>query len=394
MFLASVLSLLSKPHAFSRWLRPVTTAGLICATAFGSGLVQASQTAVAEVNQLLERGKVNEAAQRVQSHLKKNSNDVQMRFLQGVIAAEQQKFDQAIQIFTALTQEYPGLPEPYNNLAVLYAAKGEERKATQVLEQAIRTNPSYATAHENLGDLYARMASDAYAKALQLDNNRKAIQPKLALIKQIFPGQGAPVVIAAATAAPASAPATAPAAASVPAPVPAPASTPAPASAPAPASTPAPASAPAPAASVSAAAPAAPEVQTTKATAAVAARPAATKDAADSQAIAAVEKSVLAWANAWEQQNMQAYYNAYSSRFEPQGSTLAAWKIERKERIVGKPAITVTVNDLKTSVQGERATASFRQYYASGGYKATTRKTLRLQREGDKWRITREETGR
>lgn len=380
MFLASVLSLLSKPHAFSRWLRPVTTAGLICATAFGSGLVQASQTAAAEVNQLLERGKVNEAAQRVQSHLKKNSNDVQMRFLQGVIAAEQQKFDQAIQIFTALTQEYPGLPEPYNNLAVLYAAKGEERKATQVLEQAIRTNPSYATAHENLGDLYARMASDAYAKALQLDNNRKAIQPKLALIKQIFPGQGAPVVIAAATAAPAATPAAAPTPVSVPAPAPVAAPASAPVSAPVSAPT------PAVAAPVATPAPAAPEVKTTKAVA---------KDAsADSQAIAAIEKSVLAWANAWEQQNMPAYYSAYSSRFEPQGSTLAAWKTERKERIVGKPAITVTVNDLKTSVQGERATASFRQYYASGGYKATTRKTLRLQREGDKWRITREETGR
>lgn len=376
MFLASVLSLLSKPHAFSRWLRPVTTAGLICATAFGSGLVQASQTAAAEVNQLLERGKVNEAAQRVQIHLKKNSNDVQMRFLQGVIAAEQQKFDQAIQIFTALTQEYPGLPEPYNNLAVLYAAKGEERKATQVLEQAIRTNPSYATAHENLGDLYARMASDAYAKALQLDNNRKAIQPKLALIKQIFPGQGAPVVIAAATATPAA----------TPAPTPAPVSMPAPAPVAAPASAPVSAPTPAVAAPVATPAPAAPEVKTTKAV--------AKEASADSQAIAAIEKSVLAWANAWEQQNMPAYYSAYSSRFEPQGSTLAAWKTERKERIVGKPAITVTVNDLKTSVQGERATASFRQYYASGGYKATTRKTLRLQREGDKWRITREETGR
>lgn len=384
MFLASVLSLLSKPHAFSRWLRPVTTAGLICATAFGSGLVQASQTAVGEVSQLLERGKVNEAAQRVQSHLKKNSNDVQMRFLQGVIAAEQQKIDQAIQIFTALTQEYPGLPEPYNNLAVLYAAKGEERKATQVLEQAIRTNPSYATAHENLGDLYARMASDAYAKALQLDNNRKAIQPKLALIKQIFPGQGAPVVIAAATAAPAATPAAAPTPVSVPVPAP----VPAPASASAPVSAPASVSAPTPAAvaPVATPAPAAPEVKTTKTV--------AKEASADSQAIAAIEKSVLAWANAWEQQNMPAYYNAYSSRFEPQGSTLAAWKTERKERIVGKPAITVTVSDLKTSVQGERATASFRQYYASGGYKATTRKTLRLQREGDKWRITREETGR
>jgi len=103
---------------------------------------------------------------------------------------------------------------------------------------------------------------------------------------------------------------------------------------------------------------------------------------------------VHAWANAWAQQNMTGYYAAYSSRFEPQGSTLAAWKTERKDRIVGKPQITVTVNDLKVNVQGERASASFRQYYASGGYKASTRKTLSMLREGDKWRITREETGR
>nr|WP_217451103.1 nuclear transport factor 2 family protein [Comamonas jiangduensis] len=111
-------------------------------------------------------------------------------------------------------------------------------------------------------------------------------------------------------------------------------------------------------------------------------------------AVAAVEKAVLAWAKAWEQQNMAAYYAAYSNHFDPQGGTLAAWKAERKDRIVGKPAITVEVRDLKVSVHGERATANFRQYYAAGSYKATTRKTLRLQQEGDKWRITREETGR
>ncbi len=91
---------------------------------------------------------------------------------------------------------------------------------------------------------------------------------------------------------------------------------------------------------------------------------------------------------------MAAYYAAYSNHFDPQGGTLAAWKAERKDRIVGKPAITVEVRDLKVSVHGERATANFRQYYAAGSYKATTRKTLRLQQEGDKWRITREETGR
>lgn len=373
MFLASVLSLIGKPPALRNLLRPVTAVGLVCASVFSSGLVHASPAAINEVNQLLERGKTNEAAQRIQSYLKQNGNDVQMRFLQGVVAAEQKKYDQAIQIFTALTQEYPSLPEPYNNLAVLHAAKGEERKATQVLEQAIRTNPSYATAHENLGDLYARMASDAYAKALQLDSNRPAVQPKLAIIKQIFPTQ------VAATNAPA---VSAPTVVAPPAPIKVEAT---PVVAPAPietiASKPIEAVPAAPAAkpAVTAAAPA-PKVDP--------------KPAVNTQAIAAVEKAVLGWAKAWEQQNMPAYYAAYSSRFDPQGPTLAAWKTDRKNRIVEKPAITVEIRDLKVHVQGDRAAANFRQFYASGGYKATTRKTLRMQYEGDKWRIIREETGR
>lgn len=92
---------------------------------------------------------------------------------------------------------------------------------------------------------------------------------------------------------------------------------------------------------------------------------------------------------------MSAYYAAYSHRFDPQDQTLAAWKTERKNRIVDKPAITVQVRDLKVDLRGDTATASFRQHYASGAYKATTRKTLRLQHEGgEKWRIIREETGR
>jgi colicin import membrane protein len=370
---------------------------MICALAFTVGSAWAQPSPTTEVAKLLEQGKLSEAAQRAQNHLKQNANDVQMRFLQGVIATEQRKYDQAIQIFTALTQDYPGLPEPYNNLAVVYAAKGEERKAAQVLEQAIRTNPSYATAHENLGDLYARMASDAYAKALQLDGSGKAMQPKLSLIKQIFP--------AAASTATAKATAIASAAPAVAAPVAAPA---------APARTPAekPVAAPTSAASapvvVTAAAPAAEakpapvakpaEPPKDKEAAKPAEQPVKAKETAqpDSQqhAVAAVEKAVLAWAKAWEQQNMAAYYAAYSNHFDPQGGTLAAWKAERKDRIVGKPAITVEVRDLKVSVHGERATANFRQYYAAGSYKATTRKTLRLQQEGDKWRITREETGR
>ncbi|MDH1378306.1 tetratricopeptide repeat protein [Comamonas aquatica] len=386
-----------------RWIRPVTAASLMCVMAAATPLAQAAAAPAAEVQQLVDQGKINDAAQRVQTLLKQSPQDVQLRFLQGVIAAEQQKYDQAIQVFTALTRDHPQLPEPYNNLAVLHAAKGEDRKAAQVLEQAIRTNPSYATAHENLGDLYARMAGDAYAKALQLDNNRKPAPPKLSLIKQIFPtsGTGAAVVAAAPAAAPRPA-AVEPKAPAAPAPTPAPAA-PAVAAAPAPAVTPAAAPAPAPA-RVAQAAPASPAPAATPP--APAAPAAAVVEKADKtekakegpsahqQAVDAVEKAVLAWAKAWEQQNINAYYAAYSPRFDPQGGTLAAWKQERKDRIVGRDAITVAVRNLKVTLDGDKAAASFQQYYASGSYKATTRKTLRMQREGNQWRIVREETGR
>lgn len=367
------------------------------------GGAHASPAAVDEVQQLMEKGQLSAAAQRVQAQLKKDSSDVQLRFLQAVIAAEQKKYDQAIRLFTALTQDHPTLPEPYNNLAVIYAFRGEDRKAVQVLEQAIRTNPSYATAHQNLGDVYARIANEAYAKALQLDNAQKAEKPKLTLISRI----ATPAATASTLPAPTAAAVTIVAAtAPVPTPVPAPA--PAPAPAPEPAPTPAPAApittTPAPAEPAATAAhPAAPAPEP---------KPAATpaKAAADSapehnarkaqaaeqerQAMKAVEKAVTAWASAWEQQNMTAYYAAYSNHFDPQGMSLSAWKAERKNRIVGKSAISVKISDLKITVNGDRASASFRQQYSSGGYRASTNKTLRMQNEGGKWRITREETGR
>ncbi|MEN5423990.1 tetratricopeptide repeat protein [Comamonas aquatica] len=370
-----------------RWIRPVTAASLMCVMAAAAPLAQAAATPAAEVQQLVDQGKINDAAQRVQTLLKQSPQDVQLRFLQGVIAAEQQKYDQAIQVFTALTRDHPQLPEPYNNLAVLHAAKGEDRKAAQVLEQAIRTNPSYATAHENLGDLYARMAGDAYAKALQLDNNRKPAPPKLSLIKQIFPtsGTGAAAVEPKAPAAPAPTPApAAPAQAAAPAPVVAPAAAPVPAPARVAQATPA-----SPAPAVTQPAPTAPAAAVVEK-----AEKAKEGPSAHQQAVDAVEKAVLAWAKAWEQQNINAYYAAYSPHFDPQGGTLAAWKQERKDRIVGRDAITVAVRNLKVTLDGDKAAASFQQYYASGSYKATTRKTLRMQREGNQWRIVREETGR
>src|SRR3990172_3862933 len=102
-----------------------------------------------------------------------------MRFLKGLILTEQSKSTEAISVFTKLTEDFPRLPEPYNNLAVLFAATNQYEKSRAALEMAIRTNPTYATAHENLGDVYAKLASQAHSKALQLDAGNTAVPPKL-----------------------------------------------------------------------------------------------------------------------------------------------------------------------------------------------------------------------
>lgn len=139
-----------------------------------------------DVNQLLRAGKHAEALNKADSYLATKPRDPQMRFLKGVILTEADRPADAIVTYVKLTEEYPELPEPFNNLAALYASQGQYDKARAALEMAIRTNPGYATAHENLGDVYAKLASQAYNKALQLDSNNASVRPKLAIIRELF----------------------------------------------------------------------------------------------------------------------------------------------------------------------------------------------------------------
>ena len=138
---------------------------------------------IQDANKLFKQGQLDQALSKVDTYLAAKPKDAQGRFLKGLIVNEQGKPMEAISIFTALTNDYPELPEPYNNLAVLYAGQGQYEKAKVALEMAIRTHPSYATAHENLGDIYAKMASQAYDRALQLDKSNADTRTKLALIQ-------------------------------------------------------------------------------------------------------------------------------------------------------------------------------------------------------------------
>jgi tetratricopeptide (TPR) repeat protein len=346
-----------------------------------SGMAHADD--YSDVNRMLRAGQLAEANAKVDQFLATKPRDAQMRFLKGVILTEQSKPADAISTFTKLTEDFPELPEPYNNLAVLYASQSQFDKARAALEMAIRTNPSYATAHENLGDVYAKLASQAYSKALQLDNTNTGVQPKLSLIRDLFAAPGSkstrPVAVAAAptpTPAPTVTPAPAPVAVAKPAP--------APVAPPAPVAV-APAPPAAPAATVKPAAPtAAPTPAPTPAPAPVAAN--------SGNASQEVSAAVQSWAAAWSAKNTSEYFSAYGKDFDASGGR-RTWEEERKKRILGKNKISVKLSDMAISINGNKAQAKFRQEYNADALAVSSRKTLDLVKAGDRWVIVKETAG-
>jgi Flp pilus assembly protein TadD len=172
------------PLPFSRFtLRSAVRITALLAAAWTSA---AQADVYGDVAQQLRDGKRAQALAAAQAYIAAKPTDPQMRFLLGVIQTESGSSEQAIQTFTRLTQEYPELPEPHNNLAVLLAGLGQFDRAREELEMAIRTNPDYATAHENLGDVYAKLASLAYARSLQIDKSNTVLAPKLGLLQQLL----------------------------------------------------------------------------------------------------------------------------------------------------------------------------------------------------------------
>src|SRR5438477_11393805 len=300
-----------------------------------------------DAQRLLKAGQREQALERVNRVLAAKSGDPQARFLKGLILTEQGNTKEAIDIFTKLTQDYPNLPEPYNNLAVIYASQGQYEKARASLEQSIRTHPSYATAYENLGDVYAKLASQAYGKALQLDASNTGAQNKLSLVRELVrEPAGKPGAVASAPAAPAAKETPPPAAPAV--------------------------------------AQKAPEKPA----------PAAAEKSAD--ASADVLKTVNEWAQAWSKRDVDGYLGYYAKDFKtPAGEAREEWEKSRRSRIAGAKTIQVAVDSAKVTMQGpEQASVSFRQTYRSDKLNTKSRKTLELVKADGRWLIREEKAGK
>ncbi len=110
---------------------------------------------------------------------------------------------------------------------------------------------------------------------------------------------------------------------------------------------------------------------------------------ADAQA--SVAKAVEAWANAWRTKNANAYLNAYSAKFKPEGMSKATWVQQRKQRVGANPAeITLTLDKLSIAADAKKATATFAQHYASGKYSDDVVKVLSFENLNGQWLIVKE----
>src|SRR5689334_1336945 len=156
-----------------------------CAFFFAVTAAQASSPGVDEAQALMAQGQYDQALERLDRQISAAPQDAEARFTRGLVLVRLNRNDDAAKTFSDLTRDYPQLPEPYNNLAVIYAQQGEYDKARDALEAALATHPSYPVAHENLGDIYAALSAAAYTRALSLDQNNAAVRAKLNLINQL-----------------------------------------------------------------------------------------------------------------------------------------------------------------------------------------------------------------
>ncbi|MDP2824541.1 MAG: tetratricopeptide repeat protein [Sulfuritalea sp.] len=324
--------------------------------------------ALQDISKQIKQGQHAQAMEQIDKYLVGKPKDAQGRFLKGILLTEMNKPNEAIAVFSRLTEDYPELPEPYNNLAVIYAQQKQYDKAKQALEMAIRTHPSYATAHENLGDIYARLASQAYDKALQIDSSNSSAQNKLALIRDLMstasrPGKASKPGVQVADTRPVEPVKLAEAAKPAPAPVVA-----------APAATPAPAPVAAPA-------------KPTEAP-----KPAPAKAAGDAND--EIARAIDLWAAAWSRKDVKAYLAAYASDFKtPAGESRSAWNAERQKRINKPGVIQVSYENLRVTVDGDSATVKFRQHYKSASLKTSSNKVLLMGKREGKWQILQERVG-
>ena len=291
-------------------------------------------TNLEEIKILLKNGKYSRAEKLVNESIIETPNNPEFLFYRGIIETNIGKNNEAIETFRNLTENFPELPEPFNNLAVLYAEKGQFKLAKDILERAIKTNPSYLTAHINLGDIYTKMASEAYNKALEIDKANNIAITKLSMITQLFNYQPNTKNT---------------------------------------------------------------EIKSTelkKTKEVKEAKEAKEIKQTKKELTKDISNAIEIWKTAWEDKNMKGYLASYAANFQyPNNMSRSDWEEYRSVRITSKKTIDISISNIKVKFENQKIIATFMQDYKSGKFNQISKKTLVFVNEDDKWVIFEETSG-
>ena len=342
----------------------LTLVFLPCQSYAESGLVQAQEALSNSKNEL--------AMRLLRKQIVVRPRDYQAWFLLGVAQARLQHFHPAIEAFRRVIELREDLAEPHNNLAVIYNELGDAKAAVMELELSLAKHPGSAVVEENMADLYVKLALQFYKKALEKADDSELEQRYLRLLQVRDPSLGEKDAMAVQDTLE----------------------------------------------SESNAKPVAPsqpikkdeKVQPIKTEAQSFSKKNEAKTIGDrvmqkvkgmirdnqkEQALTAdVLAALEAWRQAWQTQDLDAYFAAYDKHYIPSANyaNLEAWK-RYKRRVIGKKSyITVTLSDVKVLLLhgGTQAKVKFKQIFRSNSYSSDSMKLLKMEKKAGVWKIVRE----
>jgi tetratricopeptide (TPR) repeat protein len=326
----------------SRYLTP-----FLCLLLIGT---PAAADSAEQLQLLIEQKEYARAMRSGEKLLLQNPDNTRARFLTAYAYQMSGHDEKAISLYETVIRENPSLPEPRNNLAMIYLAQGDYDKSSQLLVEALNTHSSYATAYANLSRVYKGIASEAYRRAVSESSEPAKYTHDIELtaitsLDSIPPAPVLPasVAIASKTAAD-------------------------------------PVTLPKPEPAVQALA---------KTEAITASAPQTVINAANHKTL--LIENVRNWAGAWSSKEFDAYTSAYVADYRAKFSSHAGWVKHRRSRIVRPGKLEVVVSDFTVKLRGQdRASVDFVQAFSSPGYSDRVVKRLDFRRIDSQWKISAE----
>ncbi len=291
------------------------------------GLVSADS--ISQLKGELEKKQYASAVVTGLSLLDEQPENLQLQFLTALALQNNNQQQLAIQHYQQITKAHPELPEPRNNLAIIYLQQGQPDKAVDLLIASLQTHPAYATVWHNLSNLYKGLASEAYRKALSEENNTRSVVHKIELteLNSLHSSTGQAEDVS----------------------------------------------------------------QPSHQVAGISKQPEKTVE--NDIAVDNIIDIVLNWANAWSEKDINAYIDAYTIAYKGKSANHNKWEKQRRERIGRPGKIKVELSEIRVKSKAESyAIIEFKQAFTSSSYNDRVLKRLHLTKVNNKWKISREST--